>query len=99
MRRWLHRQVLCRRWLTFLVMVLAFLGFGAGSVNLFFVLKANLAFLAEHGWDAVMEGGLGQLVGLLAGAIATMAAYVLFKTCEHRLVNWLDSPPDESTRE
>ncbi len=85
--RWFRRVVLSRRWATFVVMGLAFLVFGGGSLNLFFVLKANLALLAEHGWAAAMDGGLQQLLELLLTAYASMAAYVVFKACEYRLVH------------
>jgi hypothetical protein len=99
MRRWFHRVVLARRWATFLVMGLAFLLFGAGTLNIFYVLKANLALLSEHGWMAAMDGGLQQLVELLITGYASQAAYIVFKACEHSLVHAVcDSPepPRES---
>ena len=86
---WFQRAVLTRRWVTFIVMGLAFFGFGAGSLNLFFLLKANTQFLAEHGWMAAMDGGLQQLVELLATGYLSVAAYVVFKACEHALVHHL----------
>ena len=89
MRAWFRRQVLSRRWACFVVMVLSFLAFGAGSLNLFFVLRANLGLLAEHGWQAVMDGGLQQFAEILLSGGASMAAYIVFKACEHRLVQWL----------
>ncbi len=92
-QRWFHRVILSRRWATFLVMGLAFLVFGGGSLNLFFVLKANLALLAEHGWAAAMDGGLQQFVELLVVGYASMAAYVIFKACEYRLVHAVCDPP------
>jgi hypothetical protein len=89
MQGWLDRVVFARAWLTFLVMVLAFLLFGAGTVNLFFVLKANLELIAEHGMQALADGAAQQLVELLVTAAMSMAAYVLFKACEHKLVRRL----------
>ena len=89
LRTGLQRLVFSRRWLTFIVMGLAFLGFGAGTFNLFFVLKANGELVFEHGWMALGDGAAQQLVELLATAYLSMAAYVLFKACEHRLVQWL----------
>jgi len=88
-RGWFRRQVLSRRWACFAVMVLSFLAFGAGTLNLFFILRANLGLLAEHGWQAVMDGGLLQLADILVSGCASMAAYIVFKACEHRLVQWL----------
>jgi len=88
-RRVLHRLVFSRRWLTFVVMGLAFLGFGAGTFNLFILLRANTGLVFEYGWMALGDGAAQQLVELLVTAYLSMAAYVLFKACEHRLVHWL----------
>lgn len=89
MRQALQSLLFERRWLTFVVMGLAFLGFGAGTFNLFFVLKANTELVFEHGWMALGDGAAQQLVELLVTAYLSMAAYVLFKACEHHLVRWL----------
>ncbi|MBI5258031.1 MAG: hypothetical protein HY855_16130 [Burkholderiales bacterium] len=92
MKRWFHRVVLRRLWLSFVVMVLSFFAFGIGSLNLFYLLRANANLLLDHGWQAVMDGGLAQLAELLFSGFAAMAAYIVFKTCEHRLVHWLGEP-------
>jgi hypothetical protein len=92
MRSWYQRVVLRRRWLAFLVMGLAFLGFGAGTLNLFFLLRANAELLAEHGAQAVMDGGLRQLVELLLTGYAGMACYVVFKSCEYALIRHWSEP-------
>jgi hypothetical protein len=89
MRAWLERVVLARAWLTFILLVLSFLVFGAGTYNLFLLLKANLDLIAEHGTQALADGAAQQLVELLGTAVTSMVAYVLFKACEHRLVHWL----------
>jgi hypothetical protein len=89
MPAWLDRVVFARPWLTFLVMVLAFLLFGAGTVNLFFVLKANLDLIGAHGTQALADGAAQQFVELMFTAALSMAAYVLFKACEHQLVQRL----------
>ena len=88
-KRWFHRAVLARRWATFVVLCLAFFVFGIGTLNLFMLLSANFNLLYEHGWQAVMDGGLRQLLELLATGLVSMAAYVIFKTCEYRLVQSL----------
>jgi len=88
-RRWLQRLVFSRRWLTFLVMGLAFLGFGAGTYNLFFLLKASTELVFEHGFMALADGAARQMFELLVTAYLSMAAYVMFKACEHCLVHWL----------
>jgi hypothetical protein len=67
-------------------MGLAFFGFGLGTFNLFMLLKANAVLLTVHGWQAVRDGGLQQLVELLLTGYASMACYVVFKACEYSLV-------------
>ena len=92
MQAWLQRVVFARAWLTFVVLVLAFLVFGAGTYNLFLLLKANLDLIAEHGMQALADGAARQFAELLVTAVLSMAAYVLFKACEHRLVHRLCDP-------
>jgi hypothetical protein len=92
MQAWLERVVFARAWLTFIVLVLAFLVFGAGTYNLFLVLKANLDLIAEHGMQALADGAAQQFLELIFTAALSMAAYVLFKACEHRLVHRLCDP-------
>ncbi|HET7811490.1 MAG TPA: hypothetical protein VFL16_13035 [Steroidobacteraceae bacterium] len=85
LKRWFQRTVLSRRWLTFLVMGLAFFVFGAGTVNLFMLFKANAEFIASYGWQALMDGAARQFVELAVTGYLSMAAYVVFKACEIRL--------------
>jgi len=95
---WFRRVVLRRRWLAFIVLGVAFFVFGSGTLNLFFLLKANGELLVEHGWQAVMDGAAQQLVELLITGYVSMAAYVVFKACEHALVHHLiDSPQPAAT--
>ncbi len=93
---WFQHTVLARRWLTFIVLGLAFFVFGSGSLNLFFLLKANAQLLAEHGVMAALDGGLQQLVELIVTGYISMAAYVVFKACEHALVHRLCGAPSSS---
>lgn len=85
-QRWFVESVLSRRWTTFVVLGLAFFCFGAGTLNLFVLLRANAALIAGNGWQAIMDGGLHQLVELLLTGYASVAAYVVFKACEYSLV-------------
>ena len=94
MQAWLQRVVFARAWLTFTVLVISFLVFGAGTYNLFLVLKANLALIAEHGMQALADGAAQQLLELLVTAVLSMAAYVVFKACEHCLVHRLFDAKD-----
>ena len=100
MKAWFHRTVLARRWATFLVLGLSFLAFGAGSLNLFYVAKANFTLLLDNGWMAVMDGGGQQLLEVIVTGYLSMAAYIVFKACEYRLVHWLVEPtePQPSNR-
>jgi hypothetical protein len=81
-----RRVVLSRPWLTFVVLGASFFAFGAGTLNLFFLFKANAQFLASYGLMAALDGGLRQLFELLVTGYLSMAAYVVFKCCEHALV-------------
>jgi hypothetical protein len=85
MKSWFQRVVLSRAWLTFLVMGLAFFVFGVATFNLFMLLKANTDLLREYGWQAVMDGGMRQLVELLLTGYGSLAFYLVFKVCEDRL--------------
>ncbi|HEV8443930.1 MAG TPA: hypothetical protein VGQ27_10650 [Steroidobacteraceae bacterium] len=93
LKRWFQRTVLSRRWLTFLVMGLAFFVFGAGTYNIIMLFKANAELIATYGWQALMDGGAQQLIELIFTGYLSMAAYVVFKACEHRLAHDLAGDP------
>ncbi len=84
--------MLSRRWATFVVLGLAFFCFGAGTLNLFVLLRANAALIAEHGWQALVDGGLRQLLELLLTGYTSVAAYVVLKACEFSLVRQIVAP-------
>jgi hypothetical protein len=94
-KRWFHRIVLSRRWLTFIVMGLAFFVFGAGTYNIAMLFSANVEFIGRSGWQALMEGAARQFVELVVTGYLSMAAYVVFKTCEYRLSHDLAEPASE----
>jgi hypothetical protein len=89
MKAWFARAVLARRSTTFIVMGIAFIVFGCGTYNLFMVLKANFNLIGDYGWQGLADGGARQLVELLVTGYASLAAYVIFKACEHALVHHL----------
>jgi hypothetical protein len=89
MKKWLCRVVLKRLWLTFIVLGLSFFAFGFGTLNLFYTLSANIHLIAEHGWQAIMDGGAQQFIEMMFVGYASLAAYVVFKACEYRLAHWL----------
>jgi hypothetical protein len=88
-----QRWVLTRLWLTFVVLGLSFLAFGVGTLNIGLLLMANVHLLSEYGWQAIMDGALRQLLELVATGYLSIAAYVVFKACEHRLSDWLGRGP------
>ena len=94
LKRWFQRTVLSRRWLTFLVMGLAFFAFGAGTFNIFMLFSANAAVISQFGWQALMDGAARQFVELVVTGYLSMAAYVVFKACEQRLANDLSGAAD-----
>lgn len=81
--------VLSRLWLTFVVLGLSFFVGAMGTLNLVPLLLANARLLSDYGLRAVMDGGLRQLGELVFQGLLSCAAYVVFKTCEHRLSEWL----------
>ena len=95
LKRWFHRTVLSRRWLTFIVMGLAFFAFGAGTYNIFMLFKANAEFIATYGWQALMDGAARQLFELIVTGYLSMAAYIVFKACEYRLTRALADGADD----
>lgn len=84
-----RRVVLSRLWLTFIVLGVSFVVGALGTLNLVGLLVANLQLLRNHGLMALMDGALQQLVELVAQGFVSCIAYVVFKTCEHRLSAWL----------
>ena len=78
---------LVTRWVaTFALMVFGFVAFGAASLNLVQTFAANTNFLVHYGWDALVDGGAWQFVQLTLTACVAVAFYIVFKTCEHALV-------------
>ena len=84
-----QKLILSRLWLTFVVLGLSFLAGALGTLNLVTLLIANLSLLREYGLAALMDGGLQQLFELTLQGLISCVAYVVFKTCEHRLSDWL----------
>ncbi|MCU0829403.1 MAG: hypothetical protein MUE52_18950 [Tabrizicola sp.] len=86
MRRWL--LVTEYHWAALLII----LGLSAGAVawlsfGLINLAMANYGFVSRHGWLALREGGLLQIVDIGARAVAVLAAYLLFKAVETELIH------------
>jgi hypothetical protein len=75
--------------LTFVLLGLFFLLFGLTSINLFFLLKANINLFLEYGLMVIDDGALDQLVELLGSAYLSMLFWLLFRICERILVERL----------
>jgi len=100
LRRHFQRVVLSRPWLTFVVLGLAFSGFGLVTLNLLHLLRANAELIVDNGVMALADGGALQLVELVASGYGAMLAYVVMKTCEHALSHWLaDTTAFEPSRQ
>lgn len=82
---WLRRQ----RWACFGLMTLSFIAFGLLTLDLVRLVTANAAFLFDNGWQGLLDGGLTQLLELLASCVGAMAAWLLFKLCETLLIQSL----------
>jgi hypothetical protein len=88
-----QRVVLSRLWLTFAVLGVSFFVGALGTLNLVSLLVANLRLVREYGLMSLMDGALEQLASLTVQGVVSCAAYVVFKTCEHRLSHWLGHEP------
>lgn len=83
------RVVLTRRWLTFLTMCVAFAIFGASTINLFNMFRANVGLIADYGFMALADGAAQQFLELAITLVLGMLAYIVFKACEYRLAHQL----------
>ncbi|WP_137937834.1 hypothetical protein [Chitinivorax sp. B] len=89
-RRYQTARFFKRHWLlAFFTTALAFLGFGLASYNLITLLQANLVLIAEHGWQALRDGALAQLIELVSSGLGALACYLIFKAGEKLLVEKL----------
>ncbi len=79
--RLLHRLFHGPAWLCFLVMGMATGCAGVCSYNMFELFRANFDFVTKYGLMAVVDGGLLQLVELIAWGYLALACYVVFKGC------------------
>lgn len=82
----LRRLLTAHPLLTFVLMGLFAVAFGLISLNIFNVLRANLALIAEHGTMALLDGAAWQLAELVVSGYLSLGCYVLFKVCERVLV-------------
>jgi hypothetical protein len=60
--------------------------FTLSTLNLLRLGIANLEFIRDYGWIAIMEGALIQLAKLAGSSAIALISYMGFKLCEHELV-------------
>ncbi len=73
-------------WATFLLLGVSFVLGSMLTLNLLHTLMANFEFLSMYGVEAVRDGGLLQLLEIVASGYFAGACYVVFKVCEKVLV-------------
>lgn len=73
----------------FALMTFAFVVFGLLSLDLVKLVSANAGFLWRAGWDGIVDGGFMQLLELVVSALMAIASYIVFKLCEHVMVDRL----------
>ncbi|MFZ6654959.1 hypothetical protein [Undibacterium sp. TJN19] len=80
----------------FILLTVSFLVFGKLSYDLIHLFSANAEYLTDNGWVGLIEGGLEQLLELILSAFAAMAAYMIFKLCEHAMTERLRHTKSEN---
>src|SRR3990167_6557179 len=71
---------------TFVLMSLSFIAFGVLSVNLVSYVSANASYLLTYRWDALIDGGIEQLIEIWLEAFLALGCYLCFKLCEQALI-------------
>jgi hypothetical protein len=82
----LHLWLIRHRISCVVLMTVSFILFGALSLDLVRLVKANWLLVWEHGLQGVMDGGLQQMAELWLSAFGAIGSYLIFKLCEHVLV-------------
>ena len=82
------------RLLTYVLMGFFFMLFGVTSVDLFFLLRANIRLFIDYGVMVIDDGALRQLIELLGLTLLAVGFFVLCAVCERVLVkrmlsNWM----------
>lgn len=75
----LNRLLHAPAWLAFLAMGVAAGGLAVCSLNLLSLFQANFNLLATYGAMAAYDGGILQLIELIAWGYLALACYVVFK--------------------
>lgn len=66
----------------FVLMFFAALVLGLSSYNLFYFVRANFELIYKHGWMALLDGALLQLVWLIAYGVLSLSSFIVFEACK-----------------
>ena len=83
----LYRWLVNHGKVTFLLLSLSFISFGAISLNLVSYFAANANYILTYRWQALMDGGIEQFLVLWLKAFLALGCYLCFKLCEHALID------------
>jgi hypothetical protein len=75
-----------RRWVAFVLFGISFVLGGLLTLSLLHALRANVEFLSMYGVVALRDGGVWQLLEIVAPGCFAAACYEVFKLCERVLV-------------
>lgn len=73
-------------WLTFICMGIAAGGLALSSLNLLFLFRANFNLLWTYGVMAAFDGGVLQLIELIAWGYLALGCYVVVEGCLEALL-------------
>lgn len=79
--------------LTFILMSFAFIAFGFLSLNLVRYVTANANYLLTYKWTGLVDGGAQQLIEIGITTFFALGFYLLFKLCEHALIERIAHQP------
>ena len=79
--------------LTFILMSFAFIAFGFLSLNLVRYVAANANYLLTYKWTGLVDGGAQQLIEIGITTFLALGFYLLFKLCEHALIERITHQP------
>ena len=77
-------------------MVFAFIAFGLLSLNMVSYVAANADYLLTYKWMAFVDGGARQLLEIWLTAFLALGCYLVFKLCEHALIERVAHQPHDA---
>lgn len=81
---------------SFVLMCISFMAFGVLSYNLVVYIAANANYLLTYRWDAIVDGGAQQLLEIWGTAFLALGCYLVFKLCEHALIERIAHQPRQA---